>query len=107
MYSKIPHSGNNNLIPEEVFYNEKVNIKYLWTFWCVCYYRDPNPHKSKFKPNSRNGIILGFDKKKYSYIIMDTENRKINYNNDIECVKEEPVNFENLRNSFQDPISLL
>ena len=38
---------------------------------------------------------------------MDTENRKINYNNDIECVKEEPVNFENLRNSFQDPISLL
>ena len=98
----IPHSGNNNLIRDEVFYNEKVNIKYLRTFGCICYFRDQSPHKSKFQPNSRKGIFLGYDKKKYSYIIMDTENRKINYINDIECIEEELRNFEYSNNSFQD-----
>jgi len=24
LYNMIPHSGNNNLIPDEVFYNKKV-----------------------------------------------------------------------------------
>jgi len=81
----IPHSGNNILIPDEVFYNKKVNIKQR-TFGCTCYFRDQTPHKFKFKPNSRKGIFLGFDKK-YSYIIMDKENRKLNYVN--ECIEEE------------------
>ncbi len=103
IYNKIPHSGNNNLIPDEVFYNKKVNIKHLKTFGCVCYYRDQNPHKSKFKPNSRKGIFLRFDKKKYSYIVMDAENRKINYNNDIECIEEEPGDINYPSNNYQDP----
>jgi len=37
----IPHSGNNKLIPKEVFYNEMVNLKHQRTFSCVCY-RDQN-----------------------------------------------------------------
>jgi len=75
----IPHSRNNNLIPDEVFYIKKGNIKHQRTFLSVCYYRDQNPHKSKFKQNSRKGIFLGFDKKKYSYIIMEQKIEKINY----------------------------
>jgi len=34
LYNMIPHSGNNNLIPE-VFYNKKVNTKHLRTFGCT------------------------------------------------------------------------
>jgi len=57
MYNKISHLENNNLIPDEVFYNEKVNIKHLRTFGCVCYNKDQNLHKSKLKPNSRKNIF--------------------------------------------------
>jgi len=38
----------------------------------------------------KKGILFGFDKKKYSYIIMNIENKKINYINDIELIEEEP-----------------
>ena len=34
---------------------------------------------------------------------MDTENKKINYVNDIKCIEEEPGNFEYPNNSFQVP----
>jgi len=70
IYNMVPRSENDNLIPNEVFYNEKGNIR---TFECVCYYRHQNAHKSKFKPDSMKSNFHGFGKKKYSYIIMNTE----------------------------------
>ena len=33
---------------------------------------------------------------------MDTENKKINYVNDIECIEEEQGNFEYTRNRYQE-----
>ena len=61
IYNKIPHSGNNNLIPDEVFEDKNVSIKHLRTFGCVCYYKDFTQHKPKFAPNAKKGIFLGFD----------------------------------------------
>jgi hypothetical protein len=46
-----------------------------------------NHHKSKTKPNSRKGIYLVFDKKRYSYIIIDTENKKIKYINNTKFIE--------------------
>jgi len=52
------------LIPNKVFYN-KIELKHLKTFGCVYYFRDDTQHKSKFLPNAKKGIFLGFDDKKY------------------------------------------
>jgi len=29
IYNKVLHSGIDNKIPEEIFYNKKVNLKYI------------------------------------------------------------------------------
>jgi len=38
IYNIILHTGNNNLIFDVVFYNEKVALKHLRTFKCICYW---------------------------------------------------------------------
>ena len=88
IYNKIPHSGNNNLIPDEVFEDKKVSLKYLRTFGCICYYKDFTKHKPKFVPNTKKGIFLGFDNQTYSYIVMDEKDLNIHHVREVECLEK-------------------
>jgi len=57
IYNKIPHSGKENLIPDEEFEDKKVSLKHLRTFDCVCYYKDFIQHNPKFALNAKKGIF--------------------------------------------------
>jgi len=52
-YNKIPQQGNNNLIPDEVFYGVKADIKYLRVFGYKCHFKDYSQNKSKIAPNTK------------------------------------------------------
>jgi len=40
LYNIITHKGIANLIPNEVFFNSKVNLKYVKAFGCIAYYKN-------------------------------------------------------------------
>ena len=92
IYNKVPHSGIDNKIPEEIFYNKKVNLKYIKVFSCIAYYKDYSQDKGKFNSNANKGIFLGFDEQSYSYLIMDYENFKMHRVREIQCIEDEPTN---------------
>jgi len=56
IYNKVPHSGIDNKIPEEIFYNKKVNLKYIKVFGCIAYYKDYSQDKGKFDSNAKRNI---------------------------------------------------
>jgi len=86
IYNKVPHSGIDNKIPEEIFYNKKVNLKYFKAFGCIAYYKNYSQDKGKFDSNAIKGIFLGFNEQSYSYIIMNYENYKIHRVREIQCI---------------------
>ena len=93
LYNIIPHKGIANRIPNEVFFNKKVNLKYVETFGCIAYYKNFSQSKGKFEPNSKKGIFLGFNFNSHSYIIMDYND--LSYHLVPEAVFDEdtPANF--------------
>jgi len=40
LYNKAPHQGIGNKIPEEVFYNQPSNLKYIKVFGGRAYFKD-------------------------------------------------------------------
>ena len=102
IYNKIPHSENKNLIPHEMFKDNKVSIKPLGTFGCICYYKDFTQHKPKFAPNAKKRIFLGFDNQTYLYIVIDEEDLNIHHVREVECLEKEPLKFKNKNTSKKD-----
>ena len=49
LYNITPHKGINNKIPNEIYYNKKVDLKYIKVFGCIAYYKDFSQNKNKFK----------------------------------------------------------
>jgi len=92
IYNKMPHSGIDNKIPDEIFSNEKSKINHIRVFGCICYYKDFTQHKGKFEPNAKKGIFLGFSLKSNSYIIMDYNDFSIHNVREIECMEDTPAN---------------
>ena len=62
LYSLNPHQGNNSKIPDEVFFNQPIDISHIRVFGCRVYFYN-NHKKNKFENNSKPGIFLGY---KYS-----------------------------------------
>ena len=79
LYNLVPHSGIGNLIPNEIFYNKKVDISKIRVFGCTAFFNNINNKASKFSTNSKKGIFLGISLSKNCYIIMDKENQKLQY----------------------------
>eukprot|EP00833_Pecoramyces_ruminatium_P006451 jgi/Orpsp1_1/1180483/evm.model.c7180000073588.1 len=102
LYNLVPHSSINNKIPNELFYNKKVNIKHIKVFGCITYYKNYNQNKTKLEPNPIKGIFLGFDERTYAYIIMDYQNYKLHRTVDIECVENEPANLSLSNNALTE-----
>ncbi|OUM61798.1 hypothetical protein PIROE2DRAFT_12101 [Piromyces sp. E2] len=67
------HQGNKNLIPDEV------------VFGYVCYFKEYTQNKSKFQPNTKEGIFVGFStrqvklKFKYSTEVAFEEDKSSEY----------------------------
>ena len=94
IYNLVPHKSINNYIPNEIYYNKKVNLKYLKTFGCIAYYKNFNQNKEKFEINSKKGVYLGYDNNTYSYIIMDYYDHSIHYTREAVFIEEKPGNLQ-------------
>ena len=77
LYNITPHKGIENKIPNEVYYNKKVNLKYIKVFGCEAYYKDFSQEKKKFDSNSKKGTFLGLSIESNCYIIMDSNDYSI------------------------------
>jgi len=102
-YNKIPHQGNNNLIPDEMFLHKKADLSKLRVFGCICHFHDYTQNKSKFRKNTREGIFLGFSEEYYAYIIMDKEKFKINYSTEVVFEENKPANIKINNKKRKDP----
>jgi len=67
LYNIHPHKGIGNAIPNEIFFNKQVNLKYIRTFGCIAYYKVFDQDKGKFQTNSKKGVFLGFNFKTHCY----------------------------------------
>jgi len=92
IYNLIPHKGINNNIPNEIYYNKKVNLKYLKTFGCLAYYKNFKQHLPKFDINSKKGVYLGFDNNTHSYMIMDYYDHSIHFTREAIFIEDTPAN---------------
>ena len=93
LYNHAPHSGINYKIPNEIFFNKKVNINHIRTFGCITnYYIENNNNKNKMYPNSKKGILLGYKETSNSYIVMDFDDYKIHQVSTIACFEDTPAN---------------
>jgi len=77
LYNITPHKGIENKIPNELFYDKKVDLKYIKVFGCVAYYKDFSQNKLKFKSNAIKGVFVGFNMESNCYMIMDTKEYNI------------------------------
>jgi len=91
VHNRVPHHGNNNKIPFEVFYEKKVDNSKLHVFGCKVYYYEVNPEK--FRSNSRKGIFLGYDEDSTGYRIFDIDKMKIYVKRVVEFLEDQPGNF--------------
>ena len=72
LYNLNPHQGNNNLIPDEVFYNKPVDISNLKVFGCKVAFLN-NYKKDKFDNNAKQGIFIGYSTDSTGYRIIDLD----------------------------------
>ncbi len=94
IYNLVPHKSINNKIPNEIYYDKKVNLKFLKTFGCITYYKNFNQNKEKFDINSKKGIYLGYDTNTHSYIVMDYHDYSIHYTREAVFIEEKPGNLQ-------------
>jgi len=103
IYNLVPHSSINDQVPDEIYFNKTVNLKYLKTFGCLAYYKDFSQNKPKFEINSRKGIYLGFNTKTHCHIIMDEEDKSIHLVREAIFLEEETGNrSKNFGNELAD-----
>eukprot|EP00833_Pecoramyces_ruminatium_P004771 jgi/Orpsp1_1/1178803/evm.model.c7180000066800.1 len=109
LYNLNPHKGIGNAIPNEVFFNKKVDLKYIKTFGCIAHYKDFSQNKGKFDENGKKGIYLGFNFKNNCYIIMDYMDLKIHLVREAIFDEEQPSNFiiSNSEQSLKAPTNNL
>ena len=76
------YKGISNLIPNEVFFNKTVDLKYIRTFRCVAYYKNFSQNKNKLESNAKKGIFIGINFESHCYTIM------VYYDHSIHSVRE-------------------
>ena len=80
-------------------------MKYIKVFGCICYFKDYTQNKSKFSPNAKRGIFLGYSISNNSYIVLEIEENKnkICYTREIYCLEDVPSNYKYNNNKTFDP----
>jgi len=93
LYNINPHRSIGNAIPNEVFFNKKVDLKYIKTFGCIAYYKNFSQNKGKFESNSKKGIFLDLNFRTHCYIAMDYEDLKLHLVREVVFDEDQPANF--------------
>jgi len=93
LYNINPHRSIGNAIPNEVFFNKKVDLKYIKTFGCIAYYKNFSQNKGKFESNSKKGIFLGLNFRTHCYIVMDFKDLKLHLVREVVFDEDQPANF--------------
>jgi len=94
LYNILPHKSIQHKIPNEIYYNKKVELKYLKTFGCIAHYKNFNQNKQKFDINTKKGVYLGFDINTHCYIIMDYYDQSIHLTREAVFLEEIPGNLK-------------
>ena len=92
LYNITPHKGIGNKIPNEIYYNKKISLKYIKVFGCDAYYKDFSQGKMKFDSNSKKGVFLGISIESNCYIIMDSKDYSIHLVREAVFDEETPSN---------------
>jgi len=75
IHNRLPHKGNNNKIPYEILYNDKVDYNKFRVFGCLTYFYVPKQFRKKFSNTTLPGIFLGYDEINHTvYKIYDITN---------------------------------
>ena len=106
MYNINPHKGIGNAIPNEVFFEKQVDLRYVRTFGCIAHYKDYSQDKSKVEKNSKEGIFLGFSFKHDCYIIMDRHDFKLHLVREAIFEEDRPCNLSLSKNGFDSDFIL-
>jgi len=93
LYNINPHRSIGNAIPNEVFFNKKVDLRYIKTFGCIAYYKNFSQNKGKFESNSKKGIFLGLNFRTHCYIVMDFKDLKLHLVREVVFDEDQPANF--------------
>jgi len=93
LYNITPHENISNLIPNEIFYNRKVNLDKVKVFGCVMHYNNTMNKNSKFEPNTKQGIFLGINFDSNSYIAMDFKDQSIHLVREAIFQEDLPANY--------------
>lgn len=72
-----------NGIPDELFYDKKIDISNLKTFGCRVYYLIDKSKRSKWDDNSSEGFFVGLDDNSKGYRVYDRKLRKIAVKHDV------------------------
>jgi len=91
-YNRLPHQGNQNKIPYEIFYNKPVDYNFFRVFGCRVYFFVPKELRSKFDNNSHPGNFLGYSNNTNGYKVFDIINNKIILARTVEFMENEPGN---------------
>jgi len=93
IHNRLPHKGNNNKIPYELLYNEKVDYNRLKVFGCLVYFYVPKQFRKKFCNTTLPGVFLGYDEINHTaYRIYDINNNKIILSRTVAFLEDEPAN---------------
>jgi len=77
LYTVTPHKGIQNKISNEMYYYNKVNLKYTKVFIYEAYCKNFSQNKSKFKSSAIKGLLVDFNMKSNYFMIMDTKEYNI------------------------------
>ncbi len=93
IHNRLPHKGNNNKIPYELLYNNKVDYNKFRVFGCKAYFYIPKQIRKKFSNTTLPGIFLGYDETNHTaYKIYDIKNNKVILSRAVAFIEDEPGN---------------
>eukprot|EP00833_Pecoramyces_ruminatium_P010680 jgi/Orpsp1_1/1184712/evm.model.c7180000090672.1 len=92
LHNRLPHKGNNNKIPFELLFSEKVDYRNLRVFGCRVFFLIPKQFRKKLDNTSLPGIFLGYERHPYNYRIYDTTNNKVIISRSVSFFEDIPGN---------------
>ena len=81
--------------PYEKFWAREPKTGHLKVFGCLAYVKNRKREKSKFDPNARKHVFLGYDSNSFAYLLQDIETRKLTRARNVVFHERKVVGFTN------------
>lgn len=83
LMKELPSRILNWKSPYEILCNTPPDYTSIKSFGCLMYYANIKPHKDKFEPRGRKGLLIGFSIGQKGFKIYDFKNHKIVVSRDV------------------------